>query len=85
MKEFDFVSAEIQLVLPGMDSEFFSFGKSDSPDEPFSLKFPIVHNDKHIGTLSLMKEANGNPMLCVSELTSTISDAVMDFIEKNRD
>jgi UDP-GlcNAc:undecaprenyl-phosphate GlcNAc-1-phosphate transferase len=82
IQEYDLTSAEIHINLPGTNNRFFYFTHNDDSNDIFSLTFPVLNNDKPIGTVSLSKNMNGNPLLCASELTTAISEVMQDFVRR---
>lgn len=79
MKEYSFCKAEIQLNLPEGIHPLYLYNGRDEPDKPLLLSFPILHEGKHLGEVTIIKGVDDDYFLCVAEMIKAITEEISKF------
>jgi hypothetical protein len=81
MKEYDFCSAVIRLDRAGGKTPVFEFSNRPEPEHALRLVFPVVGNNCMVGEIELVREMNGDHLLCTAEMVAAISEEVGRFAD----
>jgi UDP-GlcNAc:undecaprenyl-phosphate GlcNAc-1-phosphate transferase len=84
MSEYNFISAEIRLSIPGLEDPVYAFTVESGPGKPMFLFFPIPDGkDGYLGEISITKQMDDDYFLCTAEMVRALSEEVGKFVTKN--